>query len=85
MSRDDFIPNQWYPVFDSVRLKSGRAVGITRLDQRLVLWRDASGGVVCMKDRCPHRAAQLSLDRSAPGASYVRFTGCALMPPADAC
>jgi len=75
MSRDDFIPNQWYPVFDSVSLKSGRAVGITRLDQRLVLWRDASGGVVCMKDRCPHRAAQLSLGSVRAGCIVCPFHG----------
>ena len=37
MTRDDFIPEQWYPVLDSVKLKIRRPVGITRLDQRLVL------------------------------------------------
>ena len=61
MTPDDYIPNQWYPIFDSSKLRRRKPVGITRLGERLVLWRDSSGAVVCMADRCPHRAAQLSL------------------------
>ena len=61
MAPDDFIPNQWYPIFDSSKLKRRKPVGVTRLGERLVLWRDGSGAAVCMTDRCPHRAAQLSL------------------------
>ena len=61
MTSNDYIPNQWYPIFDSSKLRSRKPVGITRLGERLVLWRDARGEAVCMTDRCPHRAAQLSL------------------------
>lgn len=61
MAPNDFVPNQWYPIFDSSKLKQRKPAGITRLGERLVLWRDGSGEVVCMTDRCPHRAAQLSL------------------------
>ena len=61
MSCNEFIPNQWYPIFDSLKLKRHKPVGITRLGERLVLWRDRSGNAVCAADRCPHRAAQLSL------------------------
>ena len=61
MTPDDFIPNQWYPIFDSSKLNRRKPVGIMRLGERLVLWRDSSGAAVCMTDRCPHRAAQLSL------------------------
>ena len=61
MTPDDYIPNQWYPIFDSSKLRRRKPVGITRLGERLVLWRDSSGTAVCMADRCPHRAAQLSL------------------------
>lgn len=75
MTPDDFIPNQWYPVFDSAELKSRRPVGIRRLEKRLVLWRDASGAVVCMKDRCPHRAAQLSLGWVRNGCIECPFHG----------
>ena len=61
MLPNDLIPNQWYPIFDSMRLKRRKPVGVTRLGEQLVLWRDGSGAVVCMADRCPHRAAQPSL------------------------
>ena len=61
MTPDDFIPNQWYPIFDSSKLNRRKPIGIMRLGERLVLWRDGSGTAVCMADRCSHRAAQLSL------------------------
>ncbi len=61
MASDNFIPNQWYPIFDSSRLKRSEPVSVKRLGERLVLWRDGNGAVVCMPDRCSHRAAQLSL------------------------
>ena len=61
MTPNDFIPNQWYPIFDSSKLRRRKPIGITRLGERLVLWRDSSGAAVCTTDDCPHRAAQLSL------------------------
>ena len=61
MTPDDYIPNQWYPIFDSSKLRRRKPVGIMRLGERLVLWRDSSGTAVCMADRCSHRAAQLDL------------------------
>jgi phenylpropionate dioxygenase-like ring-hydroxylating dioxygenase large terminal subunit len=75
MAASDFIPNQWYPVFDSSKLKARKPVGITRLGERLVLWRDSSGAAVCMTDRCPHRAAQLSLGWVRDGCLVCPFHG----------
>lgn len=63
MASDDFIPNQWYPIFEGLKLNRRKPVGVKRLGEQLVLWRDGNGAVVCMPDRCPHRAAQLSLGR----------------------
>ena len=57
------IPNQWYPIFDSGRLRRGRPTGVTRLGRELVLWRRADGSVAALPDRCPHRAARLSRGR----------------------
>jgi phenylpropionate dioxygenase-like ring-hydroxylating dioxygenase large terminal subunit len=54
------IPNQWYVVLDSREVKTGRPVGVTRLGEKLVFWRNAQGKVCCMLDRCPHLGAQLS-------------------------
>jgi phenylpropionate dioxygenase-like ring-hydroxylating dioxygenase large terminal subunit len=61
MISSDFIPNQWYPICDSSKLKRGKPAGLMRLGEPLVLWRESRGKVVCITDRCPHRAAQLSL------------------------
>src|SRR5512134_4135694 len=54
------LRNQWYPVLPSWAV-AGSAVGITRLSENLVLWRDDEGTVRAVEDRCPHRGARLSL------------------------
>jgi phenylpropionate dioxygenase-like ring-hydroxylating dioxygenase large terminal subunit len=90
MAADDFIPNQWYPIFDSSRLKRRKPAGVTRLGDRLALWRNANVEVVCVADRCPHRAAQLSLgwvrdDCLVCPFHGLRFdsTGCCVLIPAN--
>ena len=54
------IPNQWYAVLDSDEVKPGRPVGVTRLGEKLVFWRDSHGRVSCQRDVCAHRGAALS-------------------------
>jgi len=54
------LRNQWYPVLPSWAV-AGSPVGITRLSENLVLWRDDDGTVRAVEDRCPHRGARLSL------------------------
>jgi phenylpropionate dioxygenase-like ring-hydroxylating dioxygenase large terminal subunit len=54
------LRNLWYPVVPSWRVRSA-PVGITRLGENLVVWRDKHGGVHALEDRCPHRGARLSL------------------------
>lgn len=54
------LMNQWYPVLPSWGVHSD-PVGITRLAQNIVLWRDNDGQVNAVEDRCPHRGARLSL------------------------
>jgi len=54
------IPNQWYVVLESRQVKK-QPVGVTRMGERLVFWRDGTGRVACLRDRCVHRGAQLSL------------------------
>ncbi len=56
------IPNQWYVVMDSEQVGE-RPVGVTRMGEKLVFWRDPSGKVSCLRDRCVHRGAQLSIGR----------------------
>jgi phenylpropionate dioxygenase-like ring-hydroxylating dioxygenase large terminal subunit len=54
------VLNQWYPVLPSWAL-AGNPIGITRLSENIVLWRDERGQVQALEDRCPHRGARLSL------------------------
>lgn len=53
------IPNQWYVVLSSSQVR-GAPIGVTRMGEKLVFWRDAEGGVACLRDRCAHRGVQLS-------------------------
>lgn len=50
----------WYPVLPAWRLQQA-PLGITRLGDHLVLWRDGNGAIHALEDRCPHRGARLSL------------------------
>lgn len=54
------IPNQWYVILESDEVPQSRPVAMTRLGERLAVWRDAQGRVTCMLDPCPHRGASLS-------------------------
>ncbi len=54
------IPNQWYVILESREVRRGRPVGVLRMGERLVLWRNARGELGCMSDFCPHRGAALS-------------------------
>lgn len=54
------LRNLWYPVLPSYMVTDVPA-GITRLSEDIVLWRDGSGVVRAVEDRCPHRGARLSL------------------------
>jgi phenylpropionate dioxygenase-like ring-hydroxylating dioxygenase large terminal subunit len=58
----EVIRNQWYAVLDSCEV--GREpVGLTRMGERLVFWRDGSEQVSCLKDQCIHRGAALSIGK----------------------
>ncbi|WP_395703458.1 Rieske 2Fe-2S domain-containing protein [Aquabacterium sp.] len=54
------LRNLWYPVAPGWQVGSA-PVGITRLGEKIVLWRDGQGQVHALEDRCPHRGARLSL------------------------
>ena len=57
------IRNQWYVILESKEVKTGKPVGVTRLGEKLVLWRDKYGKVSCIKDRCAHLGASLCLGK----------------------
>ena len=53
------IRNQWYVVLESNEV-GNRPIGVTRLGEKLVFWRDPAGKVCSAADRCPHRGVALS-------------------------
>ena len=54
------LRNLWYPIAPSWKVGTN-PLGVTGLDERIVLWRDGEGVVHALEDRCPHRGARLSL------------------------
>lgn len=54
------IPNQWYVVLESNEVGK-KPIGVKRLGERMVFWRDHAGDVHAAADQCPHRGAALSL------------------------
>jgi phenylpropionate dioxygenase-like ring-hydroxylating dioxygenase large terminal subunit len=56
------IRNLWYAVLESKELGKN-PLGVTRLGERLVFWRDSAGRPACLYDRCAHRGAALALGK----------------------
>jgi nitrite reductase/ring-hydroxylating ferredoxin subunit len=81
------IPNQWYGILRTQDVGK-KPVGVKRMGERLVLFRDRRGEIVCLHDRCPHKGALLSLGRvmgdtiECPyhGFQYGADGNCTLMP-----
>jgi phenylpropionate dioxygenase-like ring-hydroxylating dioxygenase large terminal subunit len=68
------IRNLWYAVLESSEL-SDRLLGVTRLGERLVFWRDMDGMPVCFYDRCAHRGAALALGKVCGNVIQCPFHG----------
>jgi phenylpropionate dioxygenase-like ring-hydroxylating dioxygenase large terminal subunit len=56
------IRNQWYVVLESDEVKT-QPLGVTRLGEKMVFWRDQVGKVHAAVDRCPHRGVALSVGK----------------------
>ena len=57
------IRNQWYVVLESKEVPKRKLVGIIRLGEKLVFWRKKDGKVICLRDKCAHRGAALSIGK----------------------
>jgi phenylpropionate dioxygenase-like ring-hydroxylating dioxygenase large terminal subunit len=57
------IPNQWYAILESNEIKKGKLIGVTRMGEKMVAWRDSKGELSVMSDKCPHRGAALSVGK----------------------
>jgi phenylpropionate dioxygenase-like ring-hydroxylating dioxygenase large terminal subunit len=74
LGADDMIKNQWYAIMESKEVKK-KPVGITRMNEKLVLWRDDEGNLSCIYDKCCHRGASLSLGCVKEGEIECPFHG----------
>jgi phenylpropionate dioxygenase-like ring-hydroxylating dioxygenase large terminal subunit len=52
-----------------------KPVGVTRMGEKLVFWRDGTGRVSCLRDRCPHRGVELSKGQVIDGTLECPFHG----------
>ena len=56
------IRDQWYIVLESKEVGK-KPIGVTRMGEKLVFWRDKVGKVHSAVDRCPHRGVSLSIGK----------------------
>lgn len=68
------IRNQWYVVLESKEV-GAQPVGVTRMGEKMVFWRDEAGGVHAAFDRCPHRGVALSAGKTLAGNLQCPFHG----------
>ena len=68
------IRNQWYVVMESNEVGNS-PIGVIRLGEKMVFWRDQSGKVSAAVDRCPHRGAALSIGKIQDGHLQCPFHG----------
>jgi phenylpropionate dioxygenase-like ring-hydroxylating dioxygenase large terminal subunit len=64
----------WHPVIAAHEVGAS-PVAARLLDEALVLWRDAGGGLQAWADRCPHRGTPLSLGRITDGRLECAYHG----------
>lgn len=65
----------WHPVAFCADLPPGQPLAFTLHDEPLVLFRDGEGRLCCLRDRCPHRMAQLSAGRVVDGRLECGYHG----------
>lgn len=72
-----FLRNCWYLAGWSNEVGGDQPLGRRILDEAVVMFRDESGVVVALHDRCPHRFAPLSLGRVEGGVVHCGYHGLA--------
>ena len=75
-----WIRNAWYVAAWTHEIEPGRIHARTIIDQPLVIYRTADGGIVALEDRCPHRFAPLSLGRLEGDALRCMYHGLKFAP-----
>lgn len=67
--------NQWYGVASSAEVTDTQPYRLVLWKQAIVLFRDASGQVQAIEDRCPHRQVHLSEGKVVDGAIVCAYHG----------
>ena len=57
------IRNQWYVILESKEVKINQVVGVFRLGEKIVVWRNGKGELGAALDKCPHRGIALSMGK----------------------
>jgi len=65
----------WYAIAASSMVVRHRPIGVKRLGEEFVLWRAGDSHVVCLPDRCSHRAAALSPGKLRDGCLECPYHG----------
>jgi phenylpropionate dioxygenase-like ring-hydroxylating dioxygenase large terminal subunit len=65
----------WYPVCFLQDLPANRPYSFSLYDEPFVLFRNKDGQLVCLTDRCPHRAAKLSEGQTIDGKIECLYHG----------
>ena len=68
------VTERWYIILEAAELPPDRPLGVTRLGERLVLWRHG-GAIHATSDRCPHRGASLAMGKVQGGCIACPFHG----------
>lgn len=82
-ARDTSVPPElllglrgyWYPVATAEDVPTDKPLALRRLGEDLVAWRDGSGEISVLTDRCPHRGARLSIGDVIDGRLQCRYHG----------
>ena len=69
------IKNLWYGILESKEIKKNHPIGVTRMGEKLVLWRDTKGKINCIFDQCCHRGAALSQGKVVHDTLHCPFHG----------
>jgi phenylpropionate dioxygenase-like ring-hydroxylating dioxygenase large terminal subunit len=69
------IPNQWYAILESHEIKIGKIVGVIRMGEKMVAWRNIRGELSVMSDKCPHRGVTLSAGKLVDNCIQCPFHG----------
>src|ERR1700676_2741815 len=62
-----YVRNAWYVAVWSDGLLDGQLIARTIMNEPIVLYRKADGGVAAIEDRCAHRFAPLSMGKIVGG------------------